>query len=162
MANFELLKDLIQPAKTKIVLLVMDGLGGLPRPSDDKTELEAANTPNLDKLAQEGCLGQHYPVEIGITSGSGPGHLGLFGYDPIKYEIGRGVLEAVGINFVSSSDKAALIARLTECDDMDYFERGIELMIEADGVRVLPLDITEFFAVEVDFEEDLSRANAHL
>lgn len=70
--------------------------------------------------------------------------------------------EAVGINFVSSSDKAALIARLTECDDMDYFERGIELMIEADGVRVLPLDITEFFAVEVDFEEDLSRANAHL
>jgi 2,3-bisphosphoglycerate-independent phosphoglycerate mutase len=99
MANFELLKDLIQPAKTKIVLLVMDGLGGLPRPGDDKTELEAAHTPNLDRLAQEGCLGQHYPVDIGITSGSGPGHLGLFGYDPIQYEIGRGVLEAVGIGF---------------------------------------------------------------
>jgi 2,3-bisphosphoglycerate-independent phosphoglycerate mutase len=99
MANFELLKDLIQPAKTKIVLLVMDGVGGLPRPSDDKTELEAAHTPNLDRLAQEGCLGQHYPVDIGITSGSGPGHLGLFGYDPIQYEIGRGVLEAVGIGF---------------------------------------------------------------
>jgi 2,3-bisphosphoglycerate-independent phosphoglycerate mutase len=99
MANFDLLKDLIQPAKTKIVLLVMDGLGGLPRKSDDKTELEAANTPNMDQLALEGCLGQHYPVEIGITSGSGPGHLGLFGYDPIKFEIGRGVLEAVGIGF---------------------------------------------------------------
>lgn len=70
--------------------------------------------------------------------------------------------EAVGINFVGSADKAALIARLAECEDMDYFERGIELMIEADDVRVLPLDITEFFAVEVDFEEDLSRANAHL
>lgn len=99
MANFELLKDLIQPASTKIVLLVLDGLGGLPRPEDDKTELEAARTPNMDRLAAEGCLGQHYPVDIGITSGSGPGHLGLFGYDPIKYEIGRGVLEAVGIGF---------------------------------------------------------------
>lgn len=99
MANFQLLKDLIQPAPTKIVLLVMDGLGGLPRPSDNKTELEAANTPNMDRLAQEGCQGQHYPVDIGITSGSGPGHLGLFGYNPIKYEIGRGVLEAVGIGF---------------------------------------------------------------
>ncbi|MBX7214525.1 MAG: 2,3-bisphosphoglycerate-independent phosphoglycerate mutase [Thermoflexales bacterium] len=99
MANFTLLKDLIQPAKTRIVLLVMDGLGGLPRPSDDQTELEAARTPNLDRLAREGCLGQHYPVDVGITSGSGPGHLGLFGYDPIQYEIGRGVLEAVGIGF---------------------------------------------------------------
>ena len=99
MSNFALLKDLIQPAKTKIVLLVMDGLGGLPRASDDQTELEAAYTPNLDRLAREGCLGQHYPVDIGITSGSGPGHLGLFGYDPIQYEIGRGVLEAVGIGF---------------------------------------------------------------
>lgn len=99
MANFQLLKDLIQPAKTKIVLLVMDGLGGLPRPSDDLTELEAAATPNMDRLAAEGCLGQHFPVDIGITSGSGPGHLGLFGYDPLVYEIGRGVLEAVGIGF---------------------------------------------------------------
>jgi 2,3-bisphosphoglycerate-independent phosphoglycerate mutase len=99
MANFELLKDLIQPAQTRIVLLVMDGLGGLPRPEDDRTELEAAHKPNLDRLAREGCLGQHHPVDIGITSGSGPGHLGLFGYDPLEYEIGRGVLEAVGIGF---------------------------------------------------------------
>ncbi|HEY3291814.1 MAG TPA: 2,3-bisphosphoglycerate-independent phosphoglycerate mutase [Anaerolineae bacterium] len=99
MANFKLLKELVQPASTKIVLLVMDGVGGLPRPSDDQTELEAANTPNMDQLAVEGCLGQHYPVDIGITGGSGPGHLGLFGYDPIEYEIGRGVLEAVGIGF---------------------------------------------------------------
>lgn len=70
--------------------------------------------------------------------------------------------EAVGINYVSATDKDALIERLAECDDMDYFERGVELMIEKDGVRVLPLDITELFAVEVDFEEDLTRANAHL
>ena len=108
MANFKLLKELVQPATTKIVLLVMDGLGGLPRASDDQTELEAANTPNLDKLAAEGCLGQHYPVDIGITGGSGPGHLGLFGYDPLQYEIGRGVLEAVGIGFpVTDKDVCA-------------------------------------------------------
>jgi 2,3-bisphosphoglycerate-independent phosphoglycerate mutase len=99
MANFELLKELIQPAQTKIVLLIMDGVGGLPRPEDDKTELEAAHTPNMDKLAREGCLGQHYPAAPGIAVGSGPGHLGLFGYDPLKYEIGRGILEAVGIGF---------------------------------------------------------------
>ncbi len=99
MANFELLKELIQPATTKIVLLVLDGLGGLPRPSDDKTELEAAITPNMDALARAACLGQHYPAAPGIAVGSGPGHLGLFGYDPLKYEIGRGILEAVGIGF---------------------------------------------------------------
>jgi 2,3-bisphosphoglycerate-independent phosphoglycerate mutase len=99
MADFDLLRTLAQPAQTKIVLLVMDGLGGLPRAEDDRTELEAAHTPHMDRLAREGCLGQHYPVGIGITSGSGPGHLGLFGYDPLKYEIGRGVLEAVGIGF---------------------------------------------------------------
>ena len=99
MADFDLLRTLVQPAQTKIVLLVMDGLGGLPRVEDDRTELEAAHTPHMDRLAREGCLGQHYPVGIGITSGSGPGHLGLFGYDPLKYEIGRGVLEAVGIGF---------------------------------------------------------------
>ena len=99
MANFDMLKDLVQPAKTKIVLLVLDGLGGLPRRSDDKTELEAAATPNFDALAREGCLGQHYPAGPGIAVGSGPGHLGLFGYDPLKYEIGRGILEAVGIGF---------------------------------------------------------------
>lgn len=108
MADFELLKTLIQPAETKIVLLVMDGLGGLPRPEDDKTELEAAHTPNMDRLAREGCLGQHYPVDYGITSGSGPGHLALFGYDPLRYEIGRGVLEAVGIGFpVTEKDVCA-------------------------------------------------------
>jgi choline kinase len=70
--------------------------------------------------------------------------------------------EAVGINYIAGADKAALIGRLAECDDMDYFERGLELMIEKDGVRVRPLDITDLFAVEVDFEDDLTRANAHL
>lgn len=70
--------------------------------------------------------------------------------------------EAVGINFVSAADKERLIVRLAECEDGDYFERGIELAIEKDGMQVSPIDITDLFAVEVDFEEDLSRANAHL
>lgn len=70
--------------------------------------------------------------------------------------------EAVGINYVSAADKASLIARLAECEDGDYFERGIELMIERDGARVLPYDIRDLFAVEVDFEDDLARANRHL
>ena len=118
MANFTLLKDLIQPAKTKIVLLVLDGVGGLPNAAD-QTELEAAHTPNLDRLAREGCLGQHYPIEMGITSGSGPGHLGLFGYDPVKYEIGRGVLEAVGIGLPLTAD--------------DVFARGNFCTLDAAG-----------------------------
>jgi choline kinase len=70
--------------------------------------------------------------------------------------------ESVGINYVSTTDKANLIVRLAECEDSDYFERGLELMIERDGARVVPFDIRDLFAVEVDFEEDLSRANQHL
>jgi choline kinase len=70
--------------------------------------------------------------------------------------------EAVGINYVSSRDKTALIARLAECTETDYFERGIELSIDKDGMQVTPVDIGEYFAVEVDFEEDLNRANEHL
>jgi choline kinase len=70
--------------------------------------------------------------------------------------------EAVGINYVSASDKELLITRLAECEDGDYFERGIEIAIEKDAMRVSPIDISDLFAVEVDFEEDLSRANAHL
>jgi choline kinase len=70
--------------------------------------------------------------------------------------------ESVGINYVGAGDKDRLIVRLAECADSDYFERGIELMIEKDGARVVPFDIRDLFAVEVDFEEDLSRANQHL
>jgi 2,3-bisphosphoglycerate-independent phosphoglycerate mutase len=97
MADFELMRSLAQSAQTKIVLLVMDGLGGLPVEAGGPTELEAARKPNLNRLASEGCLGQMNPVGYGITPGSGPGHLSLFGYDPLKFDIGRGVLEAFGI-----------------------------------------------------------------
>jgi len=95
----ELIHELRVPSKTKIVLLVADGLGGLPIVKGGLTELETANTPNFDACVAEGVSGLSTPVLPGITPGSGPGHLALFGYDPLQYRIGRGILEALGINF---------------------------------------------------------------
>jgi 2,3-bisphosphoglycerate-independent phosphoglycerate mutase len=103
----ELIAELREESPSKIVLLVADGLGGLPLEPGGKTELETARTPNLDRCAREGVTGLSVPVLPGITPGSGPGHLGLFGYDPLEYRIGRGILEALGINFsVGSKDVA--------------------------------------------------------
>ncbi len=93
----DLIRQLKEPNTTKIVMLVADGLGGLPIEPGGKTELETARTPNLDRLAAEGTVGLSLPVAPGITPGSGPGHLGLFGFDPLTHDIGRGVLEALGI-----------------------------------------------------------------
>lgn len=102
----EIIKKLQQPNGTKIVLCVLDGVGGLPQ--GGATELEAANTPNLDKLARQGSTGHHTPVAVGITPGSGAAHLGLFGYDPLVHEIGRGVLEALGLGLHLSPNDLAI------------------------------------------------------
>lgn len=95
----QLMRDLREDNGSKIVLVVADGLGGLPIEFGGRTELETARTPNMDAMVREGVCGLSIPVLPGIAPGSGPGHLGLFGYDPLEYRIGRGILEALGINF---------------------------------------------------------------
>ncbi len=112
--------NLIIPAETKIILLILDGLGGLPLEPGGCTELETARKPNLNALAQKSLLGLTQPAGPGITVGSGPGHLAIFGYDPIQYEIGRGALEALGVDF--------------ELGPQDVAARGNFCTLDAQGV----------------------------
>jgi 2,3-bisphosphoglycerate-independent phosphoglycerate mutase len=95
----DVIAPLVISNTTKIVMVSLDGLGGLPRPETGRSELETAKLPNLSQLATEAACGLIRHVAPGITPGSGPGHLGLFGYDPLQYQVGRGVLEALGIEF---------------------------------------------------------------
>jgi len=104
----DVIAPLVVSNTTKIVLVSLDGLGGLPRPETGRSELETARLPNLSQLATEAACGLVRHVAPGITPGSGPGHLGLFGYDPLRYQVGRGVLEALGIEFdLRAGDVAA-------------------------------------------------------
>ena len=105
--DLEFLQGLAVPARTKMVMIIMDGLGGLPLKPGGKTELETARTPNLDALASQAVLGLTVPAGPGVSPGSGPGHLGIFGYDPLRYEIGRGALEALGVDFDLHPDDVA-------------------------------------------------------
>jgi 2,3-bisphosphoglycerate-independent phosphoglycerate mutase len=97
--SHSVISELAMETPSRILLLVMDGVGGLPHPDTGKTELETAVTPNLDALAARSACGQIDPVGPGITPGSGPGHLGLFGYEPVANLVGRGILSALGVNF---------------------------------------------------------------
>src|SRR6266478_5477169 len=102
-------KNLLVPNDSKLALVVLDGLGDIATQSTGfRTPLEAAHTPNLDSLAKRSALGRMIPVAPGITPGSGPGHLGLFGYDPLEFEVGRGVIEALGLGLeLKAGDVAA-------------------------------------------------------
>jgi 2,3-bisphosphoglycerate-independent phosphoglycerate mutase len=116
---YDFIPRLLQPADSKIVLLVLDGLGGLPMQAGGPTSLEAAATPNMDKLASEGTLGRTIPIKRGVTPGSGPAHLALFGYDPLATEVGRGALSAAGVGL--------------ECKPGDVAARGNFCTLDGDG-----------------------------
>jgi 2,3-bisphosphoglycerate-independent phosphoglycerate mutase len=145
--NLELIKKISTPSPSKIVLLVIDGLGGLPHPKTGKTELETASTPNLDRLATKGICGLIDPVGPGITPGSTPGHLALFGYDPVKHsEIGRGVVEALGIDFDLKPEDIAARGNFCTVDKAGVVtdrragriptEKCIELCQLLDGIKI--------------------------
>ena len=122
MIDQEELRDCYTSTSSKIVLLVVDGLGGLAHPDTRLSELETANIPNLDAMAQESACGLTTPVLPGVAPGSGPGHLALFGYDPLKHLIGRGALEALGIEVaLQPGDVAA---------------RGNFCLVDGDGLLV--------------------------
>lgn len=128
----------VQTADTRIVFVVMDGLGGLPDPTTGKTELETARTPNLDRLARGASLGLGTPVAPGITPGSGPGHLALFGYDPVEFNIGRGVLSALGVDFeLRHGDIAARLNFATFDADGNVVDRRAGRPSNEENVRLV-------------------------
>lgn len=154
--DFKFLQDLIVPAQTKIAMIIMDGLGGLPLEPGGKTELETARTPNLDALAAQSALGLTVPVGPGITPGSGPGHLGIFGYDPIRYEIGRGALEALGVDFDLSPDDVAARGNFCSVDAAGLLTDRRAGRIPTDAnkelaklLRTINIDGVEFFVETV-------------
>jgi len=117
MIELEHIKKIARASPSKIVLLIIDGLGGLPHPETGKTELETARKPNLNRIARDSICGLIDPVSPGITPGSAPGHLAIFGYDPVKYNIGRGVLEAVGIDVQLKPQDIAARGNFCTVDD---------------------------------------------
>ena len=152
MADFDLLSGLVRSTDSKIVLLVMDGLGGIPHPETGRSELEEAKTPNLDRIARTSLTGLSLPVAHGITPGSGPGHLALFGYDPIEYQIGRGILEALGLEMDVGPGTVAARGNYCTLDDTGTITdrragrmataRNAELSAELGEVRVDGAEIT--------------------
>ncbi len=159
MADFELMRELQIANSSKIVMLVIDGLGGLPVEPGGSTELEAAWTPNLDRLAAGSLCGLSVPIGPGIIPGSGPAHLALFGYDPLKYEIGRGVLEALGIGFDLHDEDVAARGNFCTVDERGLItdrragriptEKNVELVkllrgIKLPGVQVFVETVKEY------------------
>lgn len=135
-----ILPELLAPSTTKIFLLIFDGLGGLPDPATGKTELETARKPNLDRWAREGATGLIDPVARGITPGSGPAHLGLFGYDPILENVGRGVLSALGAGLeLTTRDVAARMNFATRGPDGKILDRRAGRIPSDKGRRIVEL-----------------------
>jgi 2,3-bisphosphoglycerate-independent phosphoglycerate mutase len=171
MDQIALMRELSIKTDTKIVLVVLDGLGGLPHADTGKTELETANIPNLNALAARSICGLSDPVLPGITPGSGPGHLALFGYDPFKFLIGRGALEALGIDFDLKPGDIAARGNLCTLDEQGIItdrragriatEKSRQIAsqlngIEIDGVKVIVEAVKDHRIVVVFRGEGLS------
>ena len=152
MIDLPFLGDVCRSTDSKIVLLVVDGLGGAPHPDTGKSELEAAALPNLDALARRSAAGLTTPVMSGITPGSGPGHMALFGYDPVKYLMGRGVLEALGIDVELGPGDLAARGNLCTVDaDGNILDRRAGRIPTAESAPLVEmLDEIEVPGVETD------------
>lgn len=127
----EIIKELIKKTKAKILLIVLDGIGDLPC-KDGQTPLELAKTPNLDQLVKKSATGLHIPVDYGITPGSGPGHLGIFGYEPQKISIGRGILEALGVGLEIKDTDLAIRGNFATV----RYENGMPIVIDRRAGRI--------------------------
>lgn len=131
------MKKISRISPSKIVLLIIDGVGGLPHPETSKTELESARKPNLNRIARDSLCGLIDPVSPGITPGSAPGHLAIFGYDPVKYNIGRGVAEALGIDVKLKPDDIAARGNFCTVDDQGIITHRRAGRISTDKNTVL-------------------------
>ncbi|APV44182.1 2,3-bisphosphoglycerate-independent phosphoglycerate mutase [Dehalogenimonas formicexedens] len=153
MDQIGLMRQLCLKTETKIVLVVLDGLGGLPNDAG-KTELETAHVPNLDALASQSICGLSDPVLPGITPGSGPGHLALFGYDPLQCMIGRGILEALGIDFDLKPGDVAARGNLCTLDDQGIITDRRAGRVDTEKSRIIAsqLDGIEIEGVRVIVE----------
>ncbi|MCL2475275.1 MAG: 2,3-bisphosphoglycerate-independent phosphoglycerate mutase, partial [Chloroflexi bacterium] len=171
MNNQALLTSLAKSTPSKIILCVLDGLGGLPHPDTGKSELRTARTPNLDKIVSGGVCGLMDTVGMGITPGSAPGHLGLFGYDPLKWTIGRGVLEALGIDFPLQDGDIAIRGNFCTLNDDGYItdrragrlatDTNKELCLKLngrgyEGVKIIVMPVKDHRFVIVLRGQDLS------
>lgn len=152
----QLTRELKLDGTSKIVMLVADGLGGLPIQPGGPTELEAAATPNLDALAARGVQGASIPVKPGIAPGSGPGHLGLFGYDPLLYQIGRGALEATGIGLNLQAGDVAIRCNFCTIDSDGNItdRRAGRIASEASAVLAKRLRAVAIPGIEIVVEPD--------
>ena len=164
MIEFEHMKKISRTSPSKIVFLIIDGVGGLPHPETGKTELESARKPNLSRIARDSLCGLIDPISPGITPGSAPGHLAIFGYDPIKYSIGRGVVEALGIdlelkpeditargNFCTVDDRGIIIDRRAgrvSTDKSTELCRSLnDIAIDGAEISVLPVKEHRFVLI---------------